>query len=281
MKKKVTLIFFALFVFSLLMLSAQGEITRSFSLYVDVDGNIRVPLDYRSEWTFLGTWAVASKQEKGRIDEFHNVYTPPDTVEAFKKTGRFPDGAILVKELLKTQVGSMTTGEVNWGTEIAGWFVMIKDTKGRFKENRLWGDGWGWALFYADNPTQTVTKDYKNDCIPCHLPAQKTDWVYLQGYPVLALESKSTDLEKSEMQSGANIFSANCAKCHEGGVNRLKPDKTLKLQDLKQNGMDTLEAIKLQVNNGKPPMPAFKNILSKVQIEAVSAFVLEMAKKGW
>jgi mono/diheme cytochrome c family protein len=281
MKNVLIFIFFLLLVSGLLMLSTQAQTTDTFSPYIDAKGGIHIPMNYRTEWAFLGTWAVASKQEKGRIDEFHNVYTQPDTIEAFNKTGKFPDGAILVKELLKTQAGSMTTGEVNWGNEIAGWFVMIKDTKGRFKGNRLWGDGWGWALFYADKPTQTVTKDYKNDCIPCHLPAQKTDWVYLQGYPVLAMKFKSADLEKSEMQSGSDIFNANCATCHAAGGNRLKPDKTLNLQDLKQNRRDTLEAIILHVSNGKPPMPAFKNILSKVQIEAVSAFVLKMAKKGW
>lgn len=281
MKKVLIFIFFVLLVFSLLMISAQGKTTRTFSPYVDADGNIRVPLNYRTEWAFLGTWAVASKQEKGRIEGFHNVYTQPGTIEAYRKTGKFPDGAILVKELLKTKTGSMTTGEVSWGTEIAGWFVVIKDTQNRFKGNRLWGDGWGWALFNADSPTNTVTEDYKNDCIPCHLPAKKTDWAYVHGYPVLAMDSKSADLKKSEMQSGSDIFNANCATCHAGGGNRLKLDKTLKLQHLKQNEMDTLEAVISQVKNGTPPMPAFKNILSEAQTEAVSAFVLEKAKEGW
>jgi mono/diheme cytochrome c family protein len=281
MKKVLIFIFFALFIFALFLLSAQGKTNRTFSPYVDADGNIRVPMNYRTEWAFLGTWAVASKQEKGRIEEFHNVYTQPGTIEAHRKTGMFPDGAVLVKELLKTKTGAMTTGEVSWGTEIAGWFVVVKDSQNRFKGNPLWGDGWGWALFNADSPTNTVTKDYKKDCIPCHLPAKKTDWAYVQGYPVLAMNSKSTDLQKPDMQSGADVFNAHCATCHEDGGNRLKPDKTLKLQDLKQNGMDTLEAVTSQVKNGTPPMPAFKNILNETQIKTVSAFVLEQAKKGW
>jgi hypothetical protein len=28
--------------------------------------------------------------------------------------------------------------------------------------------------------------DYKKDCLGCHIPARTTDWVYVQGYPVLA-----------------------------------------------------------------------------------------------
>jgi cytochrome c6 len=48
---------------------------------------------------------------------------------------------------------------------------------------------------------------------------------------------------------------------------------------LKQNEMDTIEAVISLVKNGKSPMPTFKNILNETQIETVSAFVLEQAKK--
>ncbi len=117
--------------------------------------------------------------------DFHNVYTQPGTVEAFRETGKFPDGAVLVKELLTAKTDTMTTGEVSYGKETEGWFVMIKDTMGRFKGNGLWGNGWGWALIYADDPSEVVTTDYKTECIPCHVPARNDDWVYLRGYPVL------------------------------------------------------------------------------------------------
>ena len=79
----------------------------------------------------------------------------------------------------------MTTGEISHATETEGWFIMIKDAEGRFKGNALWGDGWGWALFKADDPAATVTENYKDECIPCHVPAEKDDWVYLRGYPEL------------------------------------------------------------------------------------------------
>ena len=116
---------------------------------------------------------------------FHNVYTRPETVEGFRKTGKFPDGAVLVKELFKAKTDSMTTGEISYASETEGWFIMIKDAEGRFKNSKLWGDGWGWALFNAENPTRTVTEDYKDDCLPCHVPAKKDDWIYLRGYPDL------------------------------------------------------------------------------------------------
>lgn len=165
--------------------AANSAGSNSFSQFVDGEGNIKVPTDYRSDWDYLGTWSIASKKEGEGAAEFHGVYTQPGTIEEFRKTGKFPDGAVLVKELLQTKTASLTTGKVSWGTEIKGWFVMIKDTEGRFSGHRLWGDGWGWALFNADDPTTTVTKDYKTECIPCHLPAKQDDWVYIYGYPPL------------------------------------------------------------------------------------------------
>ena len=55
----------------------------------------------------------------------------------------------------------------------------------RYPGNPLWGDGWGWALYQADAPNKQVATNYKKDCLGCHVPAQSTDWVYVQGYPVL------------------------------------------------------------------------------------------------
>ena len=92
---------------------------------------------------------------------------------------------MLVKELIEADTGDLTTGRVSWAKRVTGWFVMIKDRQGRFEDNGLWGDGWGWALFQADDPATTVTKDYKAECLPCHVPATKDDWVYIRGYPVL------------------------------------------------------------------------------------------------
>jgi hypothetical protein len=48
-----------------------------------------------------------------------------------------------------------------------------------------WGDGWAWSWFDADKPQATTSTDYTKDCKACHVPAQKTDWIYVQGYPAL------------------------------------------------------------------------------------------------
>jgi len=155
----------------------------TFSPYVDSKGNISFPSDFRTNMVHLGSWFVPS----GGASGFHDVYTEKNSVEVFRKTGKFPDGAVLVKELRASKSGSYTTGKgVNYATnDIKQWFVMVKDVKGRFANNPLWGDGWGWALYKPDNKAKNVATDYKTDCLGCHVPVKDKDWVYTEAYPTL------------------------------------------------------------------------------------------------
>jgi cytochrome c6 len=81
--------------------------------------------------------------------------------------------------------------------------------------------------------------------------------------------------------SANEIFKTNCSSCHAGGNNIMNPDKTLKMESLEKNGVNSLGAIKALVSKGKAPMPAFASTLDEKEIDAVSAYVLEQAKKGW
>lgn len=80
---------------------------------------------------------------------------------------------------------------------------------------------------------------------------------------------------------GARVFEVNCAVCHAGGGNQIKSAKTLKLNALEKYGMNSLEAIKQQVVDGKNAMPAFGSRLSDSEIEDVAAYVLSQAELGW
>ncbi len=174
---------------------AQGEATKeetsaeSFSPFVDKDGNISRPTSYKHDWAHLGSWAVA-KKKGSEVFEMHDVYTPRETIAAFNKTGEFPDGAVLVKEVHQSKNARLTTGHSAWSSDIKVWFVMIKDQKGRFKDNDHWGEGWGWALFEAKDPTKNVSVDYETSCISCHTPVEKNDWVYVYGYSDLKKPKK-------------------------------------------------------------------------------------------
>lgn len=164
--------------------SSTEKPSDAFWRYVTKDGAISLPKEYRDTFAHLGSWAVAKKADQP-VFEMHNVYAPIEDIRAYRKDGKFPDGAVLVKEITDVSSAKLTTGQSSWSTDNKVWFVMIKDAKGRFPDNDLWGDGWGWALFEAKEPARNVATDYKTDCLSCHIPAKKDDWVYVRGYSVL------------------------------------------------------------------------------------------------
>ena len=150
----------------------------------DAAGNLRVPDAYRTAYQLLGSWAIAADQGPGSKD-LHVVYASPGTIAAYRRDRRFPDDAVLVKEVFQAATEEMTTGTVSHAETLKGWFVMVKDSGGRHPGNKLWGDGWGWSWFDAANPSKTTSTDYKADCQSCHVPARGSDWVYVRGYPPL------------------------------------------------------------------------------------------------
>ena len=149
---------------------------------VDKAGNIRKPSDFRERYQAIGTYMVLNPNG----NQMQVTYASPGAAEIYRKTGKFPDGTVLVKEVFGTDHAQLTTGDAHWASGTKVWFVMIKDAKGRYPGNPLWGDGWGWALFKSESPDKQVATDYKKDCLGCHIPAKSTDWVYVQGYPVLS-----------------------------------------------------------------------------------------------
>jgi Cytochrome P460 len=168
---------------------AHGQMSTSGSTpkveaVADATGNLHVPDTYRTTYQFLGSWAVAEGQSTG-VKELHVVYSSPGTIDAYRNDGRFPDGAVLVKEVFQTTTGQMTTGTVSRAENLKGWFVMMRDRTERFAGNNLWGDGWGWSWFDATNPSKTTSTDYRANCKSCHVPAQASEWVYVGGYPTL------------------------------------------------------------------------------------------------
>ena len=164
-------------------MQAAALADEAFSPNVDDAGNISLPDDFRANMVHLGSWFVP----EGGASGFHDVYTEQATVAAYRQTGKFPDGATLIKELRASKAGNYTTGQnVSYATGgLKQWFVMVKDTQGRFADDPRWGDGWGWALFKPDNPDNNVAADYKTDCLGCHVPAKANDWIYTEAYPTL------------------------------------------------------------------------------------------------
>ena len=183
MKKRIFKQASTLALATLLSFAHLANADAPFSPYVDKEGVITMPSDFRANFSHLGSWFVPNGDASG----FHDVYTDQDTISSFRKNGHFPDGAVLVKELRAHSTGNYSTGEnVSYANStVKQWFVMIRDTENRFSNHPLWGDGWGWALFKTDDPKRNVASNYKEDCIGCHLPAKEKELIYTEAYPTL------------------------------------------------------------------------------------------------
>lgn len=145
-------------------------------------GELNVPANYRSTFEPAGVWAVAADTGSGS-KEMHIVYASPGALDAYRRTRDFPDGSVLVKEVVTATTASMTTGTVSQPAILKGWFVMVRDSQNSHPGDKRWGDGWGWSWFDASNPKQSVTADYQTECLGCHEPARATKLTYTHGFP--------------------------------------------------------------------------------------------------
>jgi cytochrome c len=184
----------------------------------------------------------------------------------------------------------LTTGSANWAVQPKVWFVVVKDRQGRFPQNPLWGDGWGWALFEATQPDRQTATDYRKDCLACHEPARGTDLVYVQGYPVLGVrrgasrprtntpvEKEVVDFASGSAVRGAVVFAGTCTLCHTLAPSVRKRGPSLggigASGQLPSGKPASPENILRQVNEGGDSMPAFAGRLTAAQKADVIAYL--------
>ena len=129
----------------------------------DPQALLHVPdANYRRDWVLLGSFSVLADDPEAGAKEFHVVYTLPENVDAYRKTGAFPDGAVLVKDVFATSTEALTTGTASYADTLIGRFVMVKDQANKYAgTSPLWGDGWGWAFYEGAETRKTVTTDYQ------------------------------------------------------------------------------------------------------------------------
>lgn len=145
----------------------------------DASGALLRPKGYR-RWVFVGASLGLSYSEGGHEDgpgDFHHVYLRPESYEAFRRTGRFPDQTVLVLELHRAaQKVSPSRHGLFEGQRIA-LEAAVKDA-GRFPE--------GWAYFSFGDGSAAAAKPFpRGDCFDCHRRHAASDNVFVQFYPVL------------------------------------------------------------------------------------------------
>jgi len=156
------------------------------SQLVEAEPVLQVPaVDYRREWVQVGTFSVLADKPAEGAKQLHIVYTARENLETYLKTGRFPDGAVLVKDVFAARTEALTTGTASYAGDLAGRFVLVKDGAGKLGAGPRFGEGWGWAFYEGAEMKRTATTNYKNDCLGCHEPARGQDFLYVQGYPLL------------------------------------------------------------------------------------------------
>lgn len=145
-------------------------------------GQLIRPQDHR-EWVFVGAPVTPNDMNDGKaaFPEFHNVYIDPTSFAAYKQTGKFAEGTVILKELVSVGAKSMESGNGYFQGEFVSLEAMVKDSV-RFKD-----EPGGWAFFrFGEAPDyQPVGARMQTaDCNACH-SGSKEDYVFTATYPVL------------------------------------------------------------------------------------------------
>ena len=169
----------------------------------DSAGRVETPTGYRT-WVFVGAPLTPEGLNDGKFNcnadgtnctksnfpEYHHVYIERQNVDAYLKTGSFPEGTVIVKELTRVlnptfPDGSRTepSGRGYFNGEYNGIDVTVKDSKRFAKTN-----GWGFFNFghhplpYAESAEEAPA----SECAGCHGAfVAKTDMTWVQFYPML------------------------------------------------------------------------------------------------
>ena len=165
--------------------------TRRSAAVFNSDGKMQLPTGYR-RWVFVGAPLTPDGLNNGKANfpEYHNVYVEARNVDAYLKTGSFPDGTVFVKELTRVLDPAFPDGS---RTEPSGrgYFngayncmdVTVKDSKRFAKTN-----GWGFFNFghHPEPCEKTAAERPVTECAGCHIAnVAKTDMTWIQFYPML------------------------------------------------------------------------------------------------
>jgi hypothetical protein len=153
-------------------------------------GELTLPRDYH-QWVFLGSPLTPHALNGGSagFPEYHNVYVHPEAFNAFRNSGEWPEGTIMLKELQLTRPGSNPDGSAVEASgrgyfpgERNGIDISVRDSK-RFKDS----NGWGFFNFghHAPPYAQTAAAQPVEACAGCHI-ANATNMVFSKFYaPIL------------------------------------------------------------------------------------------------
>jgi hypothetical protein len=164
-------------------LTGPVEAAQGAAKYTD-KGELMMPRDFR-QWVFVGAPVTPNDMNNGKaaFPEFHHVYIDPASFAAYKKTGKFPNGTVIVKELAGVGAKSSASGSGYFAGEFIGVAASVKDAKRFAKEP----GNWGYFSFMGDGGKALASAKAQATaaCNTCHQQNAAEDWVFTQHYPVL------------------------------------------------------------------------------------------------
>jgi Cytochrome P460 len=148
-----------------------------------VEGNELLRPQGYHEWVFVGSSLGMSYQKGAGSNgqaEFHNVYINPEAYSQYRATGKFPEGTVMVLEILTSGGNASINKAGKFEDRIEGIDASAKDSN-RFPEK--------WAYYSFMGPKGEALSQAKpfpkKACWSCHNPHGEVDNVFVQFYPVL------------------------------------------------------------------------------------------------
>ena len=167
--------------------------TQQSAAVFDSDGKLKLPkpATFR-RWVLVGAPLTPDglNNNKAGFPEYHNVYVEKKNVDVYLKTGNFPEGTVIVKELtlvldpvFPDSSRKEPSGRGYFNGAYNGIDMSVKDSKRFAKTN-----GWGYFTF-GHHPLpydQTSEERPVTECAGCHIAnVAKTDMTWIQFYPLL------------------------------------------------------------------------------------------------
>jgi hypothetical protein len=172
---------------------AAAQANQSSAAVFEPDGKVQLPdIHAFRRWVQVGTPLTPEglNDNKAGFPEFHNVYIEQKNVDAYLKTGSFPEGTVIVKELTRVLDPTFPDGSRKepsgrgyFNGAYNGIDMTVKDSKRFAKTN-----GWGFFTF-GHHPLpyeKTAAEASVTECAGCHIAnVAATDMTWIQFYPIL------------------------------------------------------------------------------------------------
>jgi Cytochrome P460 len=154
---------------NMLMLLATAVLAGSFSLRPQIDDPVPFPKEFR-KWAHVKSVLVGPQSSAFATEAgIHHIYANDKAFEGYD-TGKFPDGSVIVYDLLETK--EIAGNTIEGPTRRVD--VMVKQAD-RYRST----GGWEFMSFKQDNRTDgTIAPERKAACVACHGKQKDHDFVF-------------------------------------------------------------------------------------------------------